>query len=112
MATMSEPEIRHGHARLNQAAEMLGVILAESRSPADHLIDQYFRNHRQMGSKDRAFAAETVYGCLRRKGELEAFMAPCLPAELDVGERARWLVATYLLKYSGWSGRALSEASF
>jgi len=65
-----------------------------------------------MGSKDRAFAAETVYGCLRRKGELEALMAPCLPSGLDAYEHARWLVATYLLKYSGWSGRALSEAGF
>jgi len=109
---MNTPEIRHGHSRLNQATEILGSILIETRSPADHLIDQYFRAHRQMGSKDRGFAAETVYGCLRRKGELEALMAPCMPAELSDHERARWLVATYLLKYSGWSGRALSEAGF
>jgi 16S rRNA (cytosine967-C5)-methyltransferase len=109
---MDTPEVRHGRSRLNQASEILGSIVIETRSPADHLIDQYFRNHRQMGSKDRGFAAETVYGCLRRKGELEALMAPCLPAELADLERARWLVATYLLKYSGWSGRALSEAGF
>ena len=105
-------EIRHGHSRLSQATEILVSILIEARSPADHLIDQYFRNHRQMGSKDRGFAAETVYGCLRRKGELEALMAPCVPSGLDAPEHARWLVATYLLKYSGWSGRALSEAGF
>src|SRR5579859_1171280 len=109
---MSEAEVRHGRSRLNQAAEILGTILAETRSPADHLIDQYFRNHRQMGSKDRGFAAETVYGCLRRKGELEALMAPCVPTDLDANVHARWLTATYLLKYSGWSGRALSEAGF
>jgi 16S rRNA (cytosine967-C5)-methyltransferase len=109
---MSTPEIPHGHSRLSQATEILASILIETRSPADHLIDQYFRNHRQMGSKDRAFAAETVYGCLRRKGELEALMAPCLPSELDDSGRARWLVATYLLRFSGWSGRALSEAGF
>ena len=109
---MNAPEIRHGRSRLNQASELLQSILAETRSPADHIIDQYFRNRRQMGSKDRAFAAETVYGCLRRKGELEALMAPCLPEELDDQERVRWLVATYLLKYSGWSGRALTEAGF
>lgn len=109
---MNTPEIRHGHSRLNQATEILGSILIETRSPADHLIDQYFRNHRQMGSKDRAFAAETVYGCLRRMGELEALMAPCLPGELSDQERARWLVAAYLLKHSGWSGRALADAGF
>ncbi|HSN17189.1 MAG TPA: RsmB/NOP family class I SAM-dependent RNA methyltransferase [Gammaproteobacteria bacterium] len=61
-----------------------------------------------MGSKDRAFAAETVYGCLRRKAELEALASPLLP---ETGQ-ARWLVATYLLRYSGWSGRALADAGF
>ncbi|HEY3644752.1 MAG TPA: RsmB/NOP family class I SAM-dependent RNA methyltransferase [Gammaproteobacteria bacterium] len=109
---MSEAEVRHGRTRLNQAAEILGAILSETRAPADHIIDQYFRAHRQMGSKDRGFAAETVYGCLRRKGELEALMAPCLPGGLDAPEHARWLVATYLLKHSGWSGRALADAGF
>jgi 16S rRNA (cytosine967-C5)-methyltransferase len=104
--------IPHAHARLAQASELLLEVLVEDRRPADNLIDQYFRAHRQMGSKDRAFAAETVYGCLRRKGELEALMAPCLPVELSDQERARWLVATYLLKHSGWSGRALTEAGF
>lgn len=101
-------DIKYGHSRLSQAAEILGTILTETRSPADALIDQYFRANRQMGSKDRAFAAETVYGCLRRKAELEALAAPLLP---ETGQ-ARWLVATYLLKYSGWSGRALADAGF
>jgi 16S rRNA (cytosine967-C5)-methyltransferase len=109
---MATPEIRHGRSRLNQAMELLHSILANARAPADHIIDQYFRAHKQMGSKDRAFAAETVYGCLRRKAELEALAAPCLPAELDDIQRAYWLVATYLLKYSGWSARALAEADF
>jgi 16S rRNA (cytosine967-C5)-methyltransferase len=104
--------VPHSHARIGQASEILGSIVSSDRHPADHLIDQYFRSHRQMGSKDRAFAAETVYGCLRRKGELEALMAPCLPSTLDDHERSLWLVATYLLKYSGWSGRALSDAGF
>ena len=109
---MATPEIRHGRSRLNQAAELLHTILANTRAPADHLIDQYFRAHKQMGSKDRAFAAETVYGSLRRKAELEALAAPYLPSELDDIQRAYWLVATYILKYSGWSARALAEADF
>ena len=102
----------YGFARINQSSEILHKVLSEIRIPADNLIDQYFRAHRQMGSKDRGFAAETVYGCLRRKGELEALMAPRLPSGLDAPDHARWLVATYLLKYSGWSGRALTEAGF
>ena len=108
----ASPEIRHGRSRLGQATEILHSILTDTRAPADHLIDQYFRAHRQMGSKDRAFAAETVYGCLRRKAELKALAAPCLPAELDAEQHAYWLVATYVLKYSGWSARALMEAGF
>ena len=106
------PEVRHGRSRLGQAKEILHSILTDIRAPADHLIDQYFRAHRQMGSKDRAFAAETVYGCLRRKAELEALAEPCLPAVLDDEQRANWLVAAYVLKYSGWSARALLEAGF
>lgn len=109
---VATPEIRHGRTRLNQAAELLRSILTETRSPADRIIDLYFRNHRQMGSKDRAFAAETVYGCLRRKGELEAIVAPVLPADLSDEKHAYWLVGTYLLKYSGWSARALADAGF
>lgn len=104
---MDEP-VKHGRSRLNQVTEILHLILTDIRAPADHLIDQYFRAHRQMGSKDRAFAAETVYGCLRRKAELEALAGPLLRD----ADHTRWLVATYLLKCSGWSARALMEAGF
>src|SRR5690242_10339185 len=95
-------EIRHGRTRLKQAAELLGSILSQDRSPADRIMDQYFRERRQMGSKDRAFAAETVYGCLRRKAELEALAAPVPSTTLAGDALVQWLVATYLLKYSGW----------
>lgn len=105
-------EIRHGHTRLRQAAELLGAILSQQRSPADRIMDQYFRERRQMGSKDRAFAAETVYGCLRRKAELEALAAPVPSTTLAGDALVQWLVATYLLKYSGWSARALADAGF
>ncbi|HEV2111290.1 MAG TPA: RsmB/NOP family class I SAM-dependent RNA methyltransferase [Gammaproteobacteria bacterium] len=105
-------EIRHGRTRLNQAEELLSSILSQTRTPADRIMDQYFRERRQMGSKDRAFAAETVYGCLRRKGELEALAAPIPSATLAGEALIHWLVATYLLKYSGWSARALADAGF
>ena len=105
-------EIRHGRTRLNQAVELLGAILSQTRVPADRIIDQYFRERRQMGSKDRGFAAETVYGCLRRMAELEALAAPVPATTLSGQARVHWLVATYLLKYSGWSARALADAGF
>lgn len=109
---VAESGIPHGRARLNQATEILTLILANSRAPADHLIDQYFRAHRNMGSKDRAFAADSVYGCLRHKAELEALATPVLPTSSTDERRVLWLVGTYLLKHSGWSARALADAGF
>ncbi len=100
----------HAHARLRQASALLGQIL-QFIYPADAVIDQYFKANRNMGSKDRAFAAETVYGCLRHKRELEALYEPIYKPETDA-ERSRWLAATWLLKYGGWSARALSQAGF
>jgi len=100
----------HAHARLRQASVLLGQIL-QFTYPADAVIDQYFKANRNMGSKDRAFAAETVYGCLRHKRELEALYEPVFKPESDE-EQSRWLVATWLLKYGGWSARALVQAGF
>lgn len=102
--------LAHAHARLRQATVLLGQIL-QFTYPADAVIDQYFKANRNMGSKDRAFAAETVYGCLRHKRELEALYEPIYKPESD-DEKSRWLAATWLLKYGGWSARALSQAGF
>ena len=100
----------HAHARLRQASALLSQIL-QFTYPADAVIDQYFKANRNMGSKDRAFAAETVYGCLRHKRELEALYEPIYKSESD-DEKSRWLAATWLLKYGGWSARALAQAGF
>lgn len=99
-----------GSARFKQAVELLTLLL-RFVSPADAEIGRYFHAHRKMGSKDRGFAAETVYGCLRHKRELEALYEPVHKPETDE-ERARWLAAAWLLKYGGWSARALADAGF
>ncbi|MGH8413532.1 MAG: RsmB/NOP family class I SAM-dependent RNA methyltransferase [Gammaproteobacteria bacterium] len=101
--------IPHGRTRLLQANELLHAILTQPQYPADSVMDHYFSTHRKMGSKDRAFAAETVYGCLRRRRELTALHAPVAGEESDT---AAWLTATWLLKYGGWSARALADAGF
>lgn len=44
--------------------ELLGTIRASGK-PADSLIDSFFRSHKYLGSHDRRFIAETVYGTLR-----------------------------------------------
>src|SRR5574340_1134652 len=100
----------HGRARFRQATELLATLL-QFRKPADAEIGHYFHDRRNMGSKDRGFAAETVYGCLRHKRELEALYEPVRKPETD-DERARWLAAAWLLKYGGWSARALADAGF
>ena len=102
--------VAHGRTRLRQASELLTLLL-KFQYPADAVIGRYFHDRRKMGSKDRGFAAETVYGCLRHKRELEALYEPIHKPESDE-QYARWLVATWLLKYGGWSARALTDAGF
>ncbi|HKT32002.1 MAG TPA: RsmB/NOP family class I SAM-dependent RNA methyltransferase [Gammaproteobacteria bacterium] len=99
-----------GSARFKQAAELLTLLL-RFVSPADAEIGRYFHAHRKMGSKDRGFAAEIVYGCLRHKRELEALYEPVCKPESEE-DKARWLAAAWLLKYGGWSARALADAGF
>jgi len=87
-----------------RAAELLAAVL-NSAQPADREIERYFRSHREMGSKDRAFAAEAVYACLRHKRLLEHRLGatPAPPAEL---------LAAHLITQQGWSARALQEAGY
>lgn len=89
-------------AQFQQAAELLDLILREPL-PADRQIDLYFRQHRQMGARDRTWVAETVYGCLRRRRTLEH--------ALGGRHDPLGLVAAHTL-LSGGSARALEEAGF
>jgi 16S rRNA (cytosine967-C5)-methyltransferase len=61
-------------AQLLQAAELLDEILA-CRGPADRLTERYFRARRRMGGRDRAFVAETVFGVLHRRRQLDTVIA-------------------------------------
>jgi 16S rRNA (cytosine967-C5)-methyltransferase len=124
---MEAPTARtHRHARIAQATELLGLILT-GRLPADRQMDAYFRGRRQMGSRDRAFAAETVYGCLRRARTLEQIVGPAplgplapRPAPLPTPSPtpspapppAAALVAAWLLAFGGWTAGDLAEAGF
>ncbi len=49
-----------GHCR-----EVLITILERPGVPADSIIARFFRDRRYLGSSDRGFIAETVYGTLR-----------------------------------------------
>lgn len=43
----------------------------ESRLPLDVLMNQYFRSHRALGSKDKKYVAQTAYALVRWRGWLD-----------------------------------------
>lgn len=84
--------------QLEAASEALGRVLRFDR-PADAVLHDFFRAHRQLGQQDRAFVAESVYGVLRRKRHLERLLADSTP-------RATLLV--YLVRVVGTSVREMA----
>ena len=67
-------------------------------APADQVLSAYFRQHRNLGQKDRAFVAEAAFAVLRRRRSLEAAAATTEPAAL---------VIAALIRVLGFSARAL-----
>ncbi|HZV97447.1 MAG TPA: RsmB/NOP family class I SAM-dependent RNA methyltransferase [Methylophilaceae bacterium] len=83
---------------------LAGMALADVLSgtgPADVKLGWFFKQNRELGVKDRAFIAESVYGVLRRKSFL-AYVAD--------GEDPRKLLLALLLRVQGMSLRDLDEA--
>jgi 16S rRNA (cytosine967-C5)-methyltransferase len=54
------------HALLDAAADLLRAVLRLDH-PADAVVSRYFRDHHQLGPRERATLAETAYAALRRK---------------------------------------------
>src|SRR5690606_32039019 len=50
---------------LGQGAAALRLVL-RFEAPADRVLRQFFRDHPDLGRRDRGFVAETVFACLRR----------------------------------------------
>lgn len=59
----------------------------EERAPIDFHVSSYFRHHPSLGSKDRAYIAETVYRLIRWKGLIDHFVGENSSWE----EKAEWL---------------------
>ncbi|MDO9227242.1 MAG: RsmB/NOP family class I SAM-dependent RNA methyltransferase [Pseudomonadota bacterium] len=68
--------------------DVLGRVL-EFERPADAVLSYTFRNDPQLGSHDRAFIAEAVYGVLRRLRGLQTIAAPATPRRLLLAWLAR-----------------------
>ncbi|MDR2786987.1 MAG: RsmB/NOP family class I SAM-dependent RNA methyltransferase [Candidatus Accumulibacter sp.] len=79
--------------------ELLLTELLHSPFAADSVVSRHFRQHRELGHNDRAFAAETVYAVLRRKRSLSA----CCFGEIT----ARRLVLAALSLVQGLNRREL-----
>ena len=60
----------HPKALLDACAELLQQVLTFAH-PADAVVSRYFRQHRNLGPRERATLAETVYNVLRKKPLLE-----------------------------------------
>jgi 16S rRNA (cytosine967-C5)-methyltransferase len=89
---------------LRQAAMLLTNIL-DFNSPADAKLSEFFRNNRDLGTKDRAFVAESVYGVLRRLRYLSTVTAN----DENDPDDARKLILAWLLRVQGKSLRELDD---
>ena len=83
-------------AALFAHAETATAHLLALAGPADQALSAYFRRHRNLGQRDRAFVAEAAYAVLRRRRSLETAAGSAAPHDL--------LVAA-LLRVFGLSGR-------
>jgi len=88
------------YAALLRHAETLLAELLRFSAPADQLVSRYFRTHRALGQRDRAFIAETTFAVLRRRRSLEAAAG---------GAQPRALILAALVRLQGLSLRALGE---
>jgi 16S rRNA (cytosine967-C5)-methyltransferase len=88
-------------SQLEAATEALQQVLKFER-PADAVLHDFFHARRALGSRDRAFVAEAVYGVLRRKRTVDT-LAPD-------GSPRRMLLA-WLARLGGVSIRELAAAT-
>ena len=70
-----------GRAQLEAIVDALTVILP-ARAPADAQLRTFFREHKNLGHRDRALVADTVYAALRRRRMLEHVTPGASPREI------------------------------
>ena len=83
----------HPNALLEHATELLHRVL-QLRHPADSVVSEFFREHRELGPRERHTLAETTYTVLRRRLLLQHL------AQSGKGEAERRLAIL------GWQGNA------
>jgi 16S rRNA (cytosine967-C5)-methyltransferase len=68
-------------SQLDTIIHALAVVLP-ARAPADSLLRDFFREHRNLGHRDRALVADTVYAALRHRRLLEHVTPHASPREM------------------------------
>jgi 16S rRNA (cytosine967-C5)-methyltransferase len=86
-------------ALLQLATQALDLVL-DFKRPADAVLSAFFRDHKKLGARDRAFVAEAVFGVLRRYRYLSVVVPAANP---------RTLVIAWLIKARGMSGATLAQ---
>lgn len=81
---------------LIQTTQALGAVL-QFEHPADAVLSRHFREHRELGHRDRGFIAETVYAVLRRLRWLHRLAGD--------GARPRELLLAWFARGEGWPMR-------
>lgn len=72
---------------------------SRSSAPADAVIAAFFRSRKYLGSHDRRFIAETVYGTIRHLRRIDRLLAASVSAEMPAPPRGKVLdrIVTYLV---------------
>ena len=68
-------------AQLDAIVHALTVVLP-ARAPADAQLRTFFRDNKNLGPRDRALVADTVYAALRRRRMLEHVTPAATPREI------------------------------
>ncbi len=62
------------------------LAIQNSKEPADHIVSSFFRNRTYLGSRDRRFISEAVYGIIRNRRFLEALLEQFLSEHPDASD--------------------------
>ena len=95
---------------IGHTVEAYDLILRNDR-PADSTIDTFFRSHKYLGSHDRRFVAEAVYGLLRNKLRLETVLDAMTgrPPSASAETRSHLLCLLYLIIFGAETPALLAE---
>jgi 16S rRNA (cytosine967-C5)-methyltransferase len=97
--------------RAAAAIEILDLVHAR-KAPADRLANDYFRARRFIGSKDRTAVSALVYGVLRKRAQLEWWLARVREgaARVPFSPNGRSWVLAYLAIVEGWNEGRIQHA--